>query len=330
MDPDQLAAYQAYEAAILKKVLDVKEQIKYVAVYAACAMLVLGIVGNAIALILFLKKSLKNTSSGIYFTAIITLDLLFIILGALPDLAFISIEENMGDKVGGWLCKCWTFLFRTIQGLSTWVLLAAAVDTFLLVQKPENASVRNTVPKARAAIAALSLVTIVLNLWVFWGIDARGLIVLFIPVLLRVLRMHVVVVEPVIQRRARMSRALILCSSVTFVLMEAPNIAKGTLFWSEVVEPYATDPVGMVWRLFVKGVLIFFGYAHHSLKFYLYLAASPRLRKDFTNICKSQEHYMRNSINSTETNVNNKVDCEKRDGESLTIQKNAAEAMAKY
>ena len=122
-------------------------------------MLVLGIVGNVIALILFLKKSLKNTSSGIYFTAIITLDLLFIILGAVPDLAFISIEENMGDKVGGWLCKCWTFLFRTIQGLSTWVLLAAAVDTFLLVQKPEKASVRNTVPKARAAIAALSLVT---------------------------------------------------------------------------------------------------------------------------------------------------------------------------
>ena len=39
---------------------------------------------------------------------------------------------------------------------------------------------------------------------------------------------------------------------------------------------------------------------------------------------------MRNSINRTETNVNNKVDCEKRDGESLTIQKNAAEAMAKY
>ena len=379
MDPDQLAAYQAYVAAILKKVLDVKEQIKYVAVYAACAMLVLGIVGNVIALILFLKKSLKNTSSGVYFTAIITLDLLFIILGAVPDLAFISIEENMGDKVGGWLCKCWTFLFRTVQGLSTWVLLAAAVDTFLLVQKPENASVRNTVPKARAAIAALSLVTIVLDLWVFWGIDARGdieplrqntitgtvqitqcayssvkfltfdvndnqyiflalysilpsfgLIVLFIPVLLRVLRMHMVMVEPVIQRRARMSGALILCSSVTFVLMEAPNIAMGALFWSEVVEPYAADPVGMVWRLFVKGVLIFFGYAHHSLKFYLYLAVSPRFRKDFTNICKSQIHYMRNSINSTETNVNNKVDCEKRDGESLTIQKNAAEAMAKY
>ena len=180
------------------------------------------------------------------------------------------------------------------------------MDTFLLVQKPENASVRNTVPKARAAIAALSLVTIVLNLWVFWGIDARGdieplrqnaitgtvqitqcayssvkfltfdvndnqyiflvlysilpsfgLIVLFIPVLLRVLRMHMVVVEPVIQRRARMSGALILCSSVTFVLMEAPNIAMGALFWSEVVEPYAADPVGMVWRLFVKGVLIF-------------------------------------------------------------------------
>ena len=117
MYPDQLAAYQAYVAAILKKVLDVKEQIKYVAVYAACAMLVLGIAGNVIALILFLKKSLKNTSSGIYFTAIITLDLLFIILGAVPDLTFISIEENMGDKVGGWLCKCWTFLFRTIQGV---------------------------------------------------------------------------------------------------------------------------------------------------------------------------------------------------------------------
>ena len=29
MDPDQLAAYQAYVAAILKKVSDVKEQIKY-------------------------------------------------------------------------------------------------------------------------------------------------------------------------------------------------------------------------------------------------------------------------------------------------------------
>ena len=370
MDPDQLAAYQAQLLAILKKVSDIKEQIKYVAVYAACAILVLGIAGNILALILFLKKSLRNTSTGTYFTAIITLDLLFIILGAVPDLAFISIEENMGDKVGDWLCKTWTFLFRSIQGLSTWVLLVAAVDTFLLIQKPEKVSMRNTVTKARAAIAALSLVTIVLNLWVFWGIDARGgieplrqnaitgtiqvtqcgyssvnflnfdvndnqyiflvlysifpsfgLIVLSVPILLRVLRMHMVVIDPVIQRRARVSGALIVCSTVTFVLMEAPNIAMGALFWSEVLEPYATDPIGTIWRLFVKGVLIFFGYAHHSLKFYLFLAVSPRFRKDFTNICKSEEHYMKNSINSTETNANNKVDCEKGDGNSLTIKK---------
>ena len=379
MDPDQLAAYQAQLLAILNKVSHVREQIKYVAVYAACAILVLGIAGNILALILFLRKSLRNTSAGIYFTAIITLDLLFIILGAVPDLAFISIEENMGDVVGGWLCKCWTFLFRTIQGLCTWVLLAAAVDTFLLVQKPEKDSTLNTVPKARAAIAALTVVTIALNIWVFWGIDARGgieplrrnaitgtvqttqcgyssvkfltfdvndnqyiflvlysilpsfgLIVLSVPILLKVLRMHMVVVDPVIQHRARISGALILCSTVTFVLMEAPNIAMGALFWSEVLEPYATDPVGTMWRLFVKGVLIFFGYAHHSLKFYLYLVVSPRFRKDFINIRKSEENYTRNSVNNTETNANNKVDCEKGNGESLTIKTNAGEAMAKY
>ena len=377
MDADQAAAYQAYIAAILKKVSDVKEQIKYVAVYAACAVLILGIVGNILALIVFLKKSLKNTSSGAYLTAVIVLDLLFIILGAVPDLAFISIEVSMGDKVGGWLCKCWTFAYRTVQGLSAWVLLTAAADTFRLLQKPEKAFMRNTVPKARATLAGLTLVTVILNLWVFWGIDARGdiealgqnavtgtvrvtqcgyatqkfvtfdvndneyiflvlfsifptvgLILLSIPIVLYLLKIHTVAVEPAIQQRARTSGMLILGSSVTFILMEAPNIAMGALFWSEVLEPYAMDPIGAIWRLFVKGVLIFFGYAHHSLKFYLFLALSSSFRSDFVNL-RNSEVPMKNSSNGVEPHPENKADCEKGNGEPQAI-KSSGEAMAKY
>ena len=377
MDPALAAqmAKLAFLRALQMKVDDIKEQIKYVAVFAACAIIILGVVGNILALIIFLRKSLRNTSSGTYFTSIITIDFLLILLGAVPDLAFISIEEDMGVKVGAWFCKCWTFAFRTLQGLSSWVTLAAAVDTFLLLQRPDRSATRNTVSKARGTLACLALTTMGLNLWVFWGVDALGqnavtgtiqytqcgyssvkflnfdvndnqyiflvlfsafptfgLIVLSMPIIFKCLKLHIVVIDPSPAQRATLSSALILASSFTFILMEAPNIAMGSVFWSEVLVPYTRDPIELLWRLFVKGILIFFGYAHHSIKFFVYCVISPAFRQDVKNICNNNVVFTKTiSVNGNNAPLSNKADCEEADGESGTLKKDTSgEGMAKY
>ncbi len=332
--------------AIQLKVLEIRERIKHVAVFAAWPVLVLGVLGNVVALVVFLKKTFKKTSCGIYFAAVIIVDLLFILLGVVPDLLLISLEEDMDDWVGVGLCKFWTFASRTLRGLSGWLLLATAVDTFLLLQNPKRTLEEYFVTKAVTVIVCFALFEVALNLWVFWGVGALGrvavtgtfaldhcgysnmnflkfdteenyfVILIFNSILpaFGLILLNVPIVtnfagsetgggqEQGIGSVGKKSRILVLSSSLTFLLMEAPNIAMGALFWPQVLVPYQLDPVGLSWRLFAKAVLIFFGHLHHSLKFYMFCGVSATFRNDVRTIHKSNETLVREIVDKNGKN----------------------------
>ena len=95
-------------------------------------LLTMATIGNGLSFMIMRRKSMKNTSSGVYFSAIACLDTMVVYFGLLPLTIhyFTSVDVLTWHP---WSCKILIFMLFSSGDIAIWLLVAVTVDRFIAV-----------------------------------------------------------------------------------------------------------------------------------------------------------------------------------------------------
>lgn len=124
--------------------------------YIPCIIL-LGLVGNLLSCVVFLKTHLKLRSSSYYLAALATAD-----FGFLMSLLLVWLNNTVGWRVfnkDGW-CETLVYVSAVCSSLSVWLIVAFTVERFIAVQYPLHRPHMCTVARAKTIILILTLLAL--------------------------------------------------------------------------------------------------------------------------------------------------------------------------
>lgn len=123
-------------------------------VYYILAIILLGLVGNLLSCVVFLKTHLKLRSSSYYLAALATAD-----FGFLMSLLLVWLNSTVGWRVfnnDGW-CETSMYVSSVCGSLSVWLIAAFTVERFIAVQYPLHRPHMCTVARAKMIIRVLTI-----------------------------------------------------------------------------------------------------------------------------------------------------------------------------
>ncbi|XP_070162716.1 thyrotropin-releasing hormone receptor isoform X2 [Polyergus mexicanus] len=121
--------------------------------YYIPSIILLGLVGNLLSCVVFLKTHLKLRSSSYYLAALATAD-----FGFLMSLLLVWLNSTVGWRVfnnDGW-CETLVYVSAVCSSLSVWLIVAFTVERFIAVQYPLHRPHMCTVARAKTIILVLT------------------------------------------------------------------------------------------------------------------------------------------------------------------------------
>lgn len=125
--------------------------------YYIPSIILLGLVGNLLSCVVFLKTHLKLRSSSYYLAALATAD-----FGFLMSLLLVWLNSTLGWRVfnnDGW-CETLVYVSAVCSSLSVWLIVAFTVERFIAVQYPLHRPHMCTVARAKTIIAGLTVLAL--------------------------------------------------------------------------------------------------------------------------------------------------------------------------
>ncbi len=132
--------------------------------YLRYSVFVIGLIGNCINLILFLKKGFRNNLSHIYLLCLSLIDSLFLIA------YIISIDLNLSYEI---LCKLIHFSSYMMQFASSIIILVFTVQRVYIIYMPVSVKYKTKTSAWRSVLIIL-VVAFVLNLWTFLVFEIKS------------------------------------------------------------------------------------------------------------------------------------------------------------
>ncbi|EGI61790.1 Neuropeptide capa receptor [Acromyrmex echinatior] len=132
--------------------------------YYIPSIILLGLVGNLLSCVVFLKTHLKLRSSSYYLAALATADFSF-----LMSLLLVWLNSTIGWKVfnnNGW-CETLVYVSAVCSSLSVWLIVAFTVERFIAVQYPLHRPHMCTVARAKTIILILTILALVSHSYSF-------------------------------------------------------------------------------------------------------------------------------------------------------------------
>lgn len=132
--------------------------------YYIPSIILLGLVGNLLSCVVFLKTHLKLRSSSYYLAALATTDFSF-----LMSLLLVWLNSTIGWKVfnnNGW-CETLVYISAVCSSLSVWLIVAFTVERFIAVQYPLHRPHMCTVARAKMIILVLTILALVSHSYSF-------------------------------------------------------------------------------------------------------------------------------------------------------------------
>ncbi|XP_011873888.1 PREDICTED: thyrotropin-releasing hormone receptor-like isoform X2 [Vollenhovia emeryi] len=133
-------------------------------IYYIPSIILLGLVGNLLSCVVFLKTHLKLRSSSYYLAALATTDFSF-----LMSLLLVWLNSTIGWKVfnnNGW-CETLVYVSAVCSSLSVWLIVAFTVERFIAVQYPLHRPHMCTVARAKTIILVLTILALVSHSYSF-------------------------------------------------------------------------------------------------------------------------------------------------------------------
>ncbi|KAL6258558.1 hypothetical protein P5V15_010513 [Pogonomyrmex californicus] len=132
--------------------------------YYIPSIILLGLVGNLLSCVVFLKTHLKLRSSSYYLAALATTDFSF-----LMSLLLVWLNSTIGWKVfnnNGW-CETLVYVSAVCSSLSVWLIVAFTVERFIAVQYPLHRPHMCTVARAKTIILVLTILALACHSYSF-------------------------------------------------------------------------------------------------------------------------------------------------------------------
>lgn len=132
--------------------------------YYIPSIILLGLVGNLLSCVVFLKTHLKLRSSSYYLAALATTDFSF-----LMSLLLVWLNSTIGWKVfnnNGW-CETLVYVSAVCSSLSVWLIVAFTVERFIAVQYPLHRPHMCTVARAKTIILVLTILALISHSYSF-------------------------------------------------------------------------------------------------------------------------------------------------------------------
>ncbi|XP_059472848.1 neuromedin-U receptor 1-like isoform X2 [Neocloeon triangulifer] len=128
--------------------------------YYTPALVLLGSAGNCLSVVVFSTAKLRQLSSSYYLAALAISDTGYLvgILMVWLDLVDVALYNEQGA------CQAIMYLSSVCSFLSVWFVVAFTVERFVAVKYPLHRPAVCTVARARAVLAVVTLVGLVLNL----------------------------------------------------------------------------------------------------------------------------------------------------------------------
>ncbi|XP_039294923.1 uncharacterized protein LOC111059972 [Nilaparvata lugens] len=122
-------------------------------------MICVGLVGNLLSCVVFLRTHLKVRSSSYYLAALATADFGFNVTLLLVWLSGFGLRVFNAD---GW-CQGVVYFSSVCSFLSVWLIVAFTVERFIAVQYPLHRPHMCTVERAKAVVSLLAALSLLLN-----------------------------------------------------------------------------------------------------------------------------------------------------------------------
>jgi len=131
--------------------------------YYVPAIILLGLVGNLLSCLVFLKTSLH--SSSYYLAALATSDFTYLFV-----LIFVWLNNTIGWKVfnsDGW-CETVVYIGSVCGTLSTWLIVAFTIERFKAIQYPLHSQQMCTIERAKKYILGLTITALIFHLYILF------------------------------------------------------------------------------------------------------------------------------------------------------------------
>lgn len=165
----------SYENRSLENIFDMDEEsdsfctslyflLDFCHLYYIPSIILLGLVGNLLSCVVFLKTHLKLRSSSYYLAALATTDFSF-----LMSLLLVWLNSTIGWKVfnnNGW-CETLVYVSAVCSSLSVWLIVAFTVERFIAVQYPLHRPHMCTITRAKTIILVLTILALVSHSYSF-------------------------------------------------------------------------------------------------------------------------------------------------------------------
>ncbi|CAH1780273.1 unnamed protein product [Owenia fusiformis] len=145
---------------------------KYLYIYISPILLFIGTFGNILAAIVLTKMSIKSCSTCVYLAVTAIIDLLVLYIKCGNDWLYNLNGTNLSNILlvySDTVCKVYPFAFNFIAHLAIWVLVALAVETFIMCGHPEKVRKMCTIERVRAILLLLTVLLVFVNVHFFWS-----------------------------------------------------------------------------------------------------------------------------------------------------------------
>ena len=133
---------------------DFRTKLETLHVSLAIPLLIMASIGNSLSFVIMRRTSMKNTSAGVYFSAIACLDTMTVYCSVLPFTIYYFNSVDL-QTLHPWSCKIIEFMLLICSDIAIWLLVAVTVDRFIAVKYPMKKSQMCT--RKRAVIVACIL-----------------------------------------------------------------------------------------------------------------------------------------------------------------------------
>ena len=133
----------------------------------AIPLLIMATVGNSLAFAVMRRRSMRNTSPGVYFAAITCADTVTVYWGAVPFLIFYFTSIDLWSY-HPWSCRVVIFTLFTSADSAVWLLVAVTVDRFIAVKFPLVRKQMCTPKRAFIVACVLPSIASIKNLHLFF------------------------------------------------------------------------------------------------------------------------------------------------------------------
>ena len=133
----------------------------------AIPLLIMATVGNSLAFAVMRRRSMRNTSPGVYFAAIACADTVTVYWGAVPFLIIYFTSIDLWSY-HPWSCRVVIFTLFTSADSAVWLLVAVTVDRFIAVKFPLVRKQMWTPKRAFIVACVLPSIASIKNLHLFF------------------------------------------------------------------------------------------------------------------------------------------------------------------